>query len=292
MFIKKRISVKLSTKDRYYDIVTPYGYGGPTICNAINRTQLVAEFNVEFSRYCKKNNIISEFIRFSPVLNNHVDFEAILDVSFNRNTVVTYLDIEDPFMTQLSPTCRNKIRKSIKNGVVTEIDHVGESMDNFVELYKSTMIKNNASNYYYFSKLYFDQFRTELENKFIIINSIHEGKIIASAIFLISDTTMHYHLAATNPEYYKLAPNNLFLWRAIQWGIENNMSQIHLGGGLTNLEDDNLFKFKSGFSTSPPLSFYVGKKIHNLEIYKELVKAHLDNSTDIKNENYFPAYRG
>ena len=50
-----------------FDITSPYGYGGYLRKNNnINMEQ----FYVYFCNYCKENNIVSEFIRFNPILNN------------------------------------------------------------------------------------------------------------------------------------------------------------------------------------------------------------------------------
>src|SRR5690554_736175 len=63
-FIKREIPIKIKG-DNYFDIVTPYGYGGPIImeCEEGKREKLLSAFNDSFKKYCKENNIVSEFIR-------------------------------------------------------------------------------------------------------------------------------------------------------------------------------------------------------------------------------------
>ena len=50
-------------------------------------------------------------------------------------------------------------------------------------------------------------------------------------------------------------------------GVKNYL----LGGG--NNPGDNLFKYKRSFSLNGVLDFYIGKKIHNKEVYGLVCKA-------------------
>ena len=56
----------------YYDIVTPYGYGGPYCENVSNMQQLMVAYREAFTKHCQENNIICEFHRFH--LFDNVDF--------------------------------------------------------------------------------------------------------------------------------------------------------------------------------------------------------------------------
>ena len=51
---------------RYFDFATPYGYGG-WIIEGSNMDGLFAEYR----RWLEKNGIISEFVRFHPMVGNH-----------------------------------------------------------------------------------------------------------------------------------------------------------------------------------------------------------------------------
>ncbi|NLM45162.1 MAG: GNAT family N-acetyltransferase, partial [Clostridiales bacterium] len=83
MFIKREIETKVDDTV-WYDLITPYGYGGPIIkrCEAGKENALVNEFGHAFAQYCKENNIVSEFIRFHPVIKNSELFKDIYDVIY------------------------------------------------------------------------------------------------------------------------------------------------------------------------------------------------------------------
>ena len=71
MFIKRKIPFHLENKE-FFDIVTPYGYGGPVIQETTDEEKLLAGYFEAFSDYCQKNDIITEFIRFDLFENNQV----------------------------------------------------------------------------------------------------------------------------------------------------------------------------------------------------------------------------
>ena len=98
---------------------------------------------------------------------------------------------------------------------------------------------------------------------------------------------MHYHLSASIKEFQKYAPTNLLLYEAAKFGIDNGFKTFHLGGGVGSKED-SLYKFKKSFNKRENKRYCIGKKIYDYQKYNQLVKCR----TDIKNENFFPKYRG
>ncbi|MEG1781528.1 MAG: GNAT family N-acetyltransferase, partial [Clostridium sp.] len=55
-------------ENTYFDFATPYGYGGWIIEGKGNHASLYAAYQ----NWCHEHDIISEFLRFHPVLENHV----------------------------------------------------------------------------------------------------------------------------------------------------------------------------------------------------------------------------
>lgn len=80
-FHKREIPVRIKGKI-YYDLVTPFSYGGPVItkCNDDDKWELVDEFQRTFQTYCEENDIICESINFDPLLSNVVDFACCYEV--------------------------------------------------------------------------------------------------------------------------------------------------------------------------------------------------------------------
>ena len=64
----------------------------------------------------------------------------------------------------------------------------------------------------------------------------------------------------------------------VYWGSCLNLSNFFLGGGNSKSKNDNLYKFKEKMANMKH-QYYIGKKIHNHDIYEFIIK---------KWENKFP----
>jgi hypothetical protein len=290
-FILRPIFVNGEPLD-YSDIITPYGYGGPITlaCENCEKQKLLKSFDIEFSKYCADNRIISEFVRFHPLFNNIEYCKEIYDVEFNRHTIVIDLTLGDIAKDSFSSKCRNMIRKAINNGIVIDFDFTGNSINEFHRLYTLTMQKNNAKNYYFFDEKFFQEMMIYFKNHIFILNAIYKNEIIGTAMFMYYDRFMHYHFSATNPLYYKLACNNLILSTAAKWGKQNGITLFHLGGGYSTDYNDSLLIFKKSFSKKGLCDFWIGKRIHNYETYQKLVELTSQYQTT-ENQSFFPLYR-
>ena len=113
------------------------------------------------------------------------------------------------------------------------------------------------------------------------------GKVIAASIMIFANGRLNYHLSGSLREYQSLAPSNLMLWKAAEWGNENGCATFHLGGGVGSA-DDGLFKFKRAFYRGELYRYQIGKKIFNRKIYQQLVL--LRKAAD--KDSFFPEYRG
>lgn len=288
-FIQREIPIKIDD-NVYYDIVTPYGYGGPIIldCDTEKKNNLVSEYMKAFSFYCEENNIVSEFIRFHPILNNDEDFKFVYDVSGIRKTLGTNLkDYDDPVQSEFSKSCRKNIRKALKEGVTFEIIEKPSDIGEFKNIYYSTMNRNNATTYYYFTDEYFEKVITIFRDNIIIVKANYKDKTIAQGLYFVYKNKIHIHLSGTLSEYLYLSPAYILRYAVTLWGKERDYDLIHHGGGRTNSDEDTLYQFKKGFSKNTCFEFSIGKKVWNKAIYASLCK----NARVDEDVNFFPAYR-
>lgn len=288
-FIVREIPIELEGK-KYYDITTPYGYGGPIIeyCKEKNQDQLLKNYIYEFSNFCKSKNIVSEFVRFHPLLDNAKIFEKEYNAKLIRQTLGTNLkDFEDPIGSEFSKSCRKNIRQALNKGITFKITESPKDLKKFIEIYYSTMDRNNAIGYYYFPEEYFKAIQKYFKNNIILVEAIYEGKTIASGLYFIYNKVIHIHLSGTLSEYLYLSPAYILRYAVTLWGKEHGYNLIHHGGGRTNSQEDSLYKFKKQFAKNTQFDFYIGKKIWNEEAYNKLCKI---KSID-QNEEFFPAYR-
>lgn|SRR5699024_5023228 len=286
--IKREIQTKIGG-EKYYDLITPYGYGGPIIHDYSNKQQLIKEFNECFGIYCNNNNIVSEFVRFHPVFQNYQEMKDVYDVTYMRQTVGTdFKKFEDTFQNEFSRTARTKVRKRLRDDRFSfHIDRGFENVEDFVDIYNQTMDRHNASHFYYFNKEYFYALKDKLQKNVLTISVKFEDEIIAMGLYFLSGNVIHDHLNGTNPDFLEYSPAYLLKYASMKWGVENGYSLIHYGGGVSNTEDDPVLHFKKRFSKHTEFEFHIGKKIWNNEVYERLCES---RGVDV-NGSFFPAYR-
>lgn len=278
--------------NRFFDISSVYGYGGP-LYEGENLEVLAINYTYSFNKFCFERNIVSEFIRFNPLIENHRLFMDLYDLTPIRKTI--YLDLskgEEYIWDNLKSENRTRIRKAIKNGIEVIKGRDVELIYKFIELYNQTMDRDKAAPYYYFENEFYNVIQEELYNNFLIFAAKYKEKIISASLVLFSDQYIHYHLGGSETEFMNLAPNNLLFFEIAIWASKKGIKKFHLGGGYSG-NDDSLFRFKKSFSKLEPLDFYIGRKIHNEQIYNELINIRKENDFLFNDSNqYFPKYRG
>ncbi|CAM4206856.1 Acetyltransferase (GNAT) domain-containing protein [Lacicoccus alkaliphilus] len=286
--IKRKIQTKIGGV-RYYDLISPYGYGGPVIHEHTNRAKLISEFKECFSIYCANNNIVSEFIRFHPVFQNQKDASGIYDTTYVRQTVGTDLKrFEDTFQNEFSRTARTKIRKRLRDDRLSfHVERGFENIESFIDIYNKTMGRHDAAQFYYFDREYFYALKDQFGGDMMTISVRFEGRIIAMGLYFLSGDIIHDHLNGTDPDYLEFSPAYLLKYASMMWGVKNGYSLIHYGGGVSNAADDPVLHFKKRFSKHTEFEFHIGKKIWNREAYNKLC----DMRGMDKNREFFPAYR-
>lgn len=270
--------------NNYYDIRTPYGFNGPIIIECNDKEKLLEEFEKDFNEYCKKEKIVSEYVRFSPWFKNYLDFKKYYDLKPNKKTYAMNLLVDDILMQEISSKRRNQIRLAIKKGVKIEFDFEGKTINDFYKLYQNTIIKNNIKEYYWLSKEFLNEHFEKLKGNVFLANAIINNKIISSSMILHYNKQMHYHYSANDYEYTNLNGNSLLLYEVAKWGKEHGKENFHLGGASVS---EDLKRFKLSFTKSEGYDYYVGSRIRNQKVYDELVK-----KSGKEDSNFFPKYRG
>ena len=273
-----------------YDAVTPYGYGGVLFDGDLS-VENVEHFREAFEEKMQEAGIISNFVRYHPVLRNAVPMKQISNVIDLGKTIAMDLSSPETIWENIHSKNRNMIRKAEKNGIVIKHGKGMDLFDRFIEIYNATMDKDNAEEYYYFKRPFYESIHNDLNEHYEMFYAEYEGKIIAMSIMIFANGRLNYHLSGSDVEYRNLAPSNLLLYEAALWGQEQGMKTFHLGGGVGSGED-SLFKFKAAFNKNSDYQFSIGKQIFNHSKYKELValkKFFVPSFEGLS--GYFPLYR-
>lgn len=276
--------------DGIYDSTTPYGYGGVLFKGDVSKENLNAFWDA-YTQKMAEENIIDNFVRYHPILSNAMPMKEISSVIDLGKTIAMDLSSPEIIWENTYSNNRNKIRKAEKNGVVI---HNGKGMDlfdKFIGIYNATMDKDNADEYYYFSRDFYESIHNDLYDNYEMFYAVYEDKIIAMSIMIFANGKMSYHLSGSDIEYRNLAPTNLLLYKAALWGCEQGFKTLHLGGGVGS-NKDNLYIFKAGFNRNSDYQFSIGKQVFNKEKYDELVNRRVTENSDFDiNSSFFPLYR-
>lgn len=272
-----------------FDLITPYGYGGPRLRlgPGANPASLVAAFASEFAEFCRDRNVVSEFVRFHPFDSHPEIFASLYDIELLRTTVFTDLTGDKVIEREFSKSARKRIRRNVRHGIETRIIEAPESLDEFKRVYRVTMDRNEAADFYYFGDEYFDRLSKNMSEQIIVAEANFEEEIIASALCLVGAGRIHIHLSGTDSNFLRLSPAYNLRGAIVEWGVENQMVLVHHGGGRTNSPEDALYLYKKQFG-SGSADFHVGRRIWNQVLYTEVSES---IGIDSSQKDFFPAYR-
>ncbi|MEG2688010.1 MAG: GNAT family N-acetyltransferase [Clostridia bacterium] len=277
---------------KVFDLATPYGYGGWLIEGDVNELSL-ANLDVEYSNLCAENNIVSEFVRFHPLLQNAHIVDKMYKVVDLGNTIAIDLTNKDDIWDNISSKNRNVIRKAIKSGVTIKKSNDKEIYDCFKTIYNATMDRDCAEEYYYFEDAFYDCVRQSLKDNAIMYYAYMDKKVVGTAIIMFYGSFVHYHLSGAMREYMSYAPMNLLLYQVACDFCELGYKKFHLGGGVGSDSNSGLYKFKESFNKKGTNRFSIGKKIFDQERYDKLIEIRKKDGKNFdETSTFFPQYRG
>lgn len=285
-YIKRKIPYLIDGK-QYFDITTAYGYGGPVVRKSSNLKELLNNYFAAFSQYCKSNQIISEFIRFHlfeniEVRENYYGKVQVIGPHIAR-------DLKKPLDENIHKSVRTSYRKAEKKGITFSTDTTEKGLNDFLGVYNSTMDRHDAEDFYYFDKEFFNKLQKELQGQYVYTKALLNGKTISSYLILYGKTYAFGFLGGTLEEFFDYEPATFLEYQTIKWLKEKGVDRYIIGGGYKG--EDGLYRYKKKFDKKGVHPFYVGKKIHNQEIYDRLVELRsVENNFDTE-ASFFPLYR-
>ncbi len=284
-YVKKKAGIVNGVQ--YYDIASYRGVAGPLIeqVSPGKEEEFVRAFNKKFDEYCADKKIIAEFAKIDPWNEYHRFIEKGCGAEHYGNFYCNFLD-EDFYEKRYNRNATRAIRKAENGGVKVQIDMTGETINDFVRLYRNTENKYHTGDYYNFEyediKEYFDVFGKDA----FLINAVLNGEVITAVLVVCGVDIVHYYLLGNNPEYFKLQCNSLLTYHAALYGQKLGKKVFDMGGGKPG---GNIELFKMNFTgEAGVIKYYAIKKIRNKSVYDTLVM----KKNEIKNEHFFPLYRG
>jgi len=281
IFIYPYIKISLiHDGDEYFDLTSPYGYAGP-YCND---HAFFSACESEFLNYIRKQKIVSEFVRYHFIYNENQFFTQEIQNEHNRTVVIFDLESswENIWLHNVSQNNRNYTNKFEKDGFVLEVLSDAKELEEFIMMYYQTMQNADAAQIFFFPKEYFYLLFEKMIGKVMIGKITKDKTTYASVLFFISGGIVQPYLNGRNLNNKKLPSSVPLYINLAKWAKNNGLRLLNMGGGRTNSPEDSLFLFKKRLSNQYR-DFYIGKRIHNMEVYHSLI----DNFINIEGyENY------
>ncbi len=290
-FFYRNIKIK-NNNTSHFDVTSPYGYSGPFYDK--KNEQYLPLFWKTVDNWYKENNVVSEFIRFNLSHNYKYYTGELSPALINvKGKIIDPEKLWDIFKAKV----RNNYRKAVKDELEYKIyyDEIDKkTIDDFYNIYISTMKRNSANNQYYYKKDYFMNIALGNKKKCAIAMIYKNNVSISTEFILLSNDTAFSYLGGTLAEYFNSRPNDFLKFNTIKWLYDLNIKYYVLGGGRKNR--DGLFNYKkSFFANDDDVIYYTGQKIIDHDSYNKLCKLTYEeynlDENKTKDITFFPSYR-
>jgi len=158
---------------------------------------------------------------------------------------------------------KNSIRRAVNKAIRTSITvRTADTIEDMLSFYNLNIFTRKKHGSPPQSLEFFKSMWWNLNGKEFMKLSLaeYDGKVIAGIILFTFGDTIWYAYGASDDKYLKYRPNNLLLWRAIEWGCINGYKYFDFG--RVSPDNRGLMDFKSRWGTQKyKLSYYYYPKM-------------------------------
>lgn len=166
---------------------------------------------------------------------------------------------EEELLSSFHSKTRYNIRLAEKKGVSIIDKSTEEGMEDYIRLMEETTKRQGFFNHNgeYFRRM----FKIFPKDTLRIFEAVYKEEVLTAWILFKFNGKLYYPYGASGNNHRELMPNNLIMWKAIQYGKESNCSVFDLWGCLGPNPDTTdswygFHKFKAGYN--PELVEYIG----------------------------------
>ena len=267
---------------QFFDLISPYGYGGfwggVEDYETLNRT---------YQDYCVANGYICEFVRFQLFGDYRAHYAG--EVETRTHNVVRSLELPlDEMWMDFKQKVRKNVKRAQQNNLQIIIENTDEHLQDFLDIYYSTMDRSNAEGEYYFSKAFYETLN-QMRDNIMYFHVLHEGEVISTELVIYGAENCYSYLGGTYRDYFELRPNDFLKYEIIKWAKEKGLKNFVLGGGYG--ADDGIFQYKTCLAPKGIVEFYIGRRIFDQGKYQHLLQIRAETNPTCNKSNYFPQYR-
>ena len=275
------------------DATSPYGYGGPYG----HGDAVWDELWSGFANWMAGNNVVSMFGRLA--LDSPAPMHLPRGTSVRTesdNVIVDLTRSPDEQWRHYEHKVRKNAKKALRANLRAEVKQSFTHLQEFSQLYESTMDRREASSWYYFGLDFFTSLVERLDGSYIAAEVRDEtDQLVSAELVLCSDKYLYSFLGGTLKEAFPYAPNDLLKHAVIDYGRESGRAGYVLGGGYT--KGDGIFRYKKSFDPTGCVPFQKLELIADQTAYDSLVAERLIHERSTAPgarlaDGFFPSYRG
>jgi hypothetical protein len=273
---------------RHLDATSPYGYPSP-IADTTD-ADFWAAAATRLPAALADADVVSCFVRLHPLLPHSTEaLRRVGRVEYHGDTVSMDLRLTDEQAWRLvRANHRRHINRARRAGHRVVFDD-WTRLDDFIALYRQTMLRVGAEPYYHFPPAYFHGLREAIRDEVHLALAMDGEQVLAGGLCFARDGIMQYHLGGTRTERLAEQPSKLVLYEAASWGRERGYRSFHLGSGVGG-RDNPLYHFKAGFSDLRH-PFHTWRIVVDAAAYAQLTARANPLADPADLSGYFPAYR-
>lgn len=273
------------------DAASPYGYPGPLILDhPAGAEAWQSDHFRALTGALREMGFVSLFLRSHPLIP--ADYgDPTATVVRHGQTVYSALNCtDDDLWATTRAGHRRDIRRAQRAGFEVRIEREPGDLDQFADLYLSTMTRLAAGESYLFGHDYFADLVKMLGQSLILASAWCDGTLGAASLFVETCGIVEYHLSASSDTFRSLSPTKLLLHEVRQWSLGQGYEFFHLGGGLGG-NHDQLFEFKAGFGTGRATFATTRLVVDQTEYARAVAGRFGPGGLDDDARGFFPAYR-
>ncbi len=273
------------------DLISPYGYASPLVVGP-DDGEMLGGFLETFRWVARELGCVTAFLRLHPLLP--LSSPAMREYGrLVRHGETVSIDLtlsEERLWRQIRRDRRAGIRKLIRQGFRVVMDD-WRGLDDFVRIYRETMQRVAAKEFYFFERDYFTGLQTRLGGRMHLCQVFSPGgRMAAGGLYSVVNGIVQLHLSGTANEYCRLGPSKLMIHEIALASRAAGARILHLGGGVGGRRD-SLFEFKAAFSPQRhPYSTF--RMVLMEERYREYCRLwKKEHGEGALSSDYFPLYR-
>lgn len=153
----------------------------------------------------------------------------------------------DELWAGLSGSARRAIRKARRKDLEVRVASDKDDLRAFFELHRGVRkykYQLLAQPYRFFENIW-DQFIAKDKGALIVAD--HKGQVVGGVLFLEWQNKFYYKFNASSPDHLSLRPNDLIVWKGVEYGQARNYD--YLDFGLSDWDQEGLLRYKRKFAS-------------------------------------------